>query len=306
MSRNFHSYFPVPARDRAWGLYATACGVNRTPPHAVYPSGGHPESRLFSWEQGRTLADYQLLYLSAGRGLFESAPGLKRRLGAGTLFLLFPGVWHRYRPAVETGWTESWIEVNGTYFDQLRAAGLLDARHPVHAVKAVGEVEALWAEALRLARGKPPGFPVRLGLCAAQILALVLRHGNPLRPQSAATFSTRASGIVSKAQALLEGEWEKGGPEVSPESVARKMGVSYSYFRREFKRQTGFSPKQYRMEIRHRRARNLLQNTALAVKEIAGQLGYSSPYHFTLDFRARAGMPPTRWRRAGQGGSPAL
>ncbi|HEY8966294.1 MAG TPA: AraC family transcriptional regulator, partial [Candidatus Methylacidiphilales bacterium] len=257
---NFHAYFPVPARERAWGLHASACGIHRVPPGAAYPPGGHPENHLFSWERGRVLSEYQLLYIREGGGLFESG-GQRRRLAAGTAFVLFPGVRHRYRPDPATGWTEMWIEMGGPWFDALRAGGLLDPARPVHRLRpgARTEIEALWEEALRLARTRPPGHAVRLGLVAAQLAAAILLTK---RGGTRAAGKGRETGFVAHARTLLEGE-----KEIAPAAAAKKLGISYSYFRREFKRQTGFSPKQYRIEVRHRRARDLLRGSGLAVKE---------------------------------------
>jgi len=47
-------------------------------------------------------------------------PGTRRQaIEAGDAFLLFPGKWHRYRPAPSTGWDEHWIGFNGSYADQI-------------------------------------------------------------------------------------------------------------------------------------------------------------------------------------------
>jgi AraC-like DNA-binding protein len=155
-------------------------------------------------------------------------------------------------------------------------------------VTAVGEVENLLDAIQQLVRQRPPHFLIRIGFHAMQILTLLGTTSSRHRkaPQ-------RIHRIVAEAQTRLAQDLEK---DFSGEQVARNFGVGYSYFRREFKRQTGFSPKQYRIEIRHRRTKELLRNSKLMVKEISEQLGYSSPYHLSLDFSKRTGLPPTRWR----------
>ena len=290
MAQNYFAYFPIAPKDRSWGVHATSFGRVRVPPNTAYPPGNHPGGHQFAWEQGRTLQDYQLLYIHEGEGTFE-ATGIKRRkLTRASLFLLFPGVWHRYRPELSTGWIESWIELNGPYMDQLRAAGIIDPKNPVYQIEAPDEIEGLFETAHRWVRAKSPGYSIRLGLLAVQILTL-LRTGSP-RQQ---TVPRRIEHLVSESQALLAQNLEKN---ISAEQIARKLSIGYSYFRREFKRQTGFSPKQYRIEIRHRRARDLLRSTSLTVKEISEQLSYHSPYHLSIDFSRRTGLSPTKWRAA--------
>lgn len=289
MTQNFFNYFPVAPMDRSWGLYATSFGQARVPPKAVYPPSGHPAGHHFAWNQGRTLHEYQLLYIHAGRGSFESSLTKRKKVERGTVFLLFPGVWHRYRPDISTGWMESWIELNGSYMDHLRTAKIIDPREPLYQVQAIAEVEDRLEAAHHLVRVKPPGFSVHLGLLAVQILTL-------LRSSSSRRQATprRIDRIISESQAMLAGKLDKSS---SAEQIARQLGIGYSYFRKEFKHRTGFSPKQYQIEIRHRQARDLLRNTNLTVKEISERLGYHSPYHLSLDFSKRNGLPPIKWRR---------
>jgi len=263
-SSSFH-YFPASPQDRAWGFYATSFGRVRVPPRAAYPPGGHPDSHRFDWSQGRTLRDYQLLYIHEGSGSFESSLGRERKITGGMAFLLFPGIWHRYRPEPTTGWRESWIELNGPYLDQLRSTGILDPHNPVYGRQDAGQVESLWRTADRLVRTKPSGFSVRLALLALQILTC-LRTSFNRRPAA----PRRIEHLVSQSQALLAENLQKG---LSAEQIARQLGVGYSYFRREFKQQTGFSPKQYQMEIRHRSTKDMLLGSHLTITEISEQLG---------------------------------
>src|SRR5471030_404916 len=122
-AQSFFDYFPVSPKMSQWGIYATSVGHVRVPANTPYPPNPHPSGHHFAWEKGRTLNEYQILYIHEGRGIFESSETEPKKIAAGTAFLLFPGVWHRYRPIMATGWTESWIEVGGPYLDQLLAAG---------------------------------------------------------------------------------------------------------------------------------------------------------------------------------------
>jgi AraC-like DNA-binding protein len=286
--RNFFDYFPTSPQIRSWGLQATSYGQSHVPPRTSYPSGRHPKGHHFDWEQGRTLQDYQIIYVHSGHGTFESSASKTRKICAGTIFILFPGIWHRYRPDFATGWTESWIELNGPIMDQFLKKGIIDPKKPVRRIQAVEEVEPLLESGHRLARMKPPLFSVRIAFLAAEILT-VSRSSAGLH-QSA---PTRIEALISKAQNLLAKNLERN---ISGEQIAQDFGIAYSHFRRAFKRQTGFSPKQYRIEIRHRRVKDLLRNSSLTIKEISEQLGYNSTYHLSIDFSKRSGIPPTKWR----------
>src|SRR6266567_7446344 len=97
-------YLPVSAQNIDWGLYVTAIGTESVPPnYETYPSAAHPSMYYFTWNEGRVLPEYQILYLTRGRMIFESTPTGERTIEAGHVVILFPGVWHRYRPDPETG-----------------------------------------------------------------------------------------------------------------------------------------------------------------------------------------------------------
>jgi len=289
MVTDFFDYFPVAEQHQRWGIYATSFGQVRIKAGSVYPPTIHPKDHLLSWTKGRVLQEYQVLYISEGRGEFESTSSPLIPLEEGALFVLYPGVWHRYRPDPAVGWTESWLELQGAQMEELRRSGILDPARPVHRVSEVPEILAALAAAGQLARAKVPGFQVRMGLLGLQILTHLQW------PVSMPGSSTqRIERLVQEALQLLGSNLDQ---PMSPEWIARELKVGYSYFRRAFKEQTGFSPKHYRLEIRFRRACDFLRRTDLKIKEIAQQLGYDSPYHLSTDFKLRMGLSPQRWRQ---------
>ncbi len=78
--------------------------------------------------------------------------------------------------------------------------------------------------------------------------------------------------------------------------MARFAGMSEAWFRREFRRATGSSPKKFYDRLRMAWAEELLQSTPLSVGEIAGRLGFSSPFHFSKAFKKHFGVSPSTMR----------
>jgi transcriptional regulator GlxA family with amidase domain len=78
--------------------------------------------------------------------------------------------------------------------------------------------------------------------------------------------------------------------------VAQDLGVSYSWFRSTFAVHTGLSPHQYLLEWRLVRARNLLADTELSIKEIAAQTGFKDEHYFSRFFRQKLNHSPSAWR----------
>jgi AraC-like DNA-binding protein len=79
--------------------------------------------------------------------------------------------------------------------------------------------------------------------------------------------------------------------------LAGELGVSYSSFRHTFTAHTGLSPHQYLLEFRLVRARSLLAESELSVKEIATQTGFEDEFYFSRLFRQKLNFTPSQWRR---------
>ena len=83
---------------------------------------------------------------------------------------------------------------------------------------------------------------------------------------------------------------------MSLSDLARRTGVSVSRLSHLFKDEVGTSPRQYLKSLRLRRARYLLENSLLSVKEVAAQVGLTAGA-LIRDFRRAHGTSPGRHRR---------
>jgi AraC-like DNA-binding protein len=86
--------------------------------------------------------------------------------------------------------------------------------------------------------------------------------------------------------------------------LAQEFNLSPSRFAHLFRQEFGISPMRYLHAQRMERARLLLEETFLTVKEIMVRVGCSDPSHFARDFRRAYGLPPKEWRVARKASSP--
>ncbi|WP_161813767.1 AraC family transcriptional regulator [Steroidobacter agaridevorans] len=84
--------------------------------------------------------------------------------------------------------------------------------------------------------------------------------------------------------------------DVSLSSLARAVGMKADTFARRFKATTGLPPYAYVLELRTRRAEELLIKTNLPVSAVAHSLGYSSQSHLTATLRRTRGITPRALR----------
>lgn len=84
-------------------------------------------------------------------------------------------------------------------------------------------------------------------------------------------------------------------------ALAESVGCSESTLRRLFVRHTGMSPYKYFLRLKVNAAKSALAHSALSIKGIAAELGFSDQYHFSRVFRATSGQSPREWRRMHSG-----
>lgn len=285
----FYRYFPVSGRDKNWGLYVTTVGEARIAPHAEYPSGGHPKGYAFDWQHGRILDRFALLYISSGRGKFEAKSDISLPIEAGHAFLLFPGVWHRYAPDPETGWQEHWVGFDGDMARRWLRHRFISTKKPVIKVHAEETVLATYNHMIRSVHANRPALQQILAGATASLLGLFY-SAQQAQPAS----EVNCANAIELAIARIQNEYAH---DLNMERLAQELGASYSWFRSRFAAHTGLGPHQYLLELRLVRARNLLAETDLSVKEIAIQTGFEDEHYFSRYFRQRLNLSPGEWRR---------
>ena len=287
-AQTFFRYFPVSPRDKKWGLFVTTAGQSRIPPFAAYPPGGHPKNYNFNWRRGRVLADHQIVYISSGRGWFESRDTGRRRVESGDVFLLFPGVWHRYAPDRKTGWDEQWVGFDGATARRLVRSGFFSPGAPLLHVGHEEAVQSAFGEIMETLKRQPPALQQVLAGLTARLLSLLYSAAQPGLPAD-----TPGAAAIHEAARLMH---DDPRAKFDLPALARQLHVSYTWFRRAFAQQTGLGPHQYLLQLRIARARSLLAESNWPLKDVAVRSGFESEYYFSRVFKKKTGLTPGAWR----------
>ncbi len=285
-------YLIVNELDRKFGLWVNTVGFQSILPDSPYPLKNHPSGYFFNTSKGRVLCEYQIVYITKGRGLFTSETTPEKQVCKGRLMLLFPGQWHTYHPYRQTGWNEYYIGFEGPVINNLSGEGFLSEDNQVLEVGLNEELVSLFSRALEIAEQDK--------ISAQQYLSGIVMH------MLGMIFSISKNKIfeigdidqkIEQAKIIMN---ENVFKDIDPEELAMKLNISYSWFRKVFKDYTGYAPAKYFQELKLRKAKQLLVETSQSVKEISFMLDYKSTEHFFSLFKRRTGFTPLEYRSFGR------
>lgn len=282
-------YMLASERDELWGITVTTIGYEEIGPGDEYPTHGHADGYYFDLQRGRELNEYQLLYITEGRGTFHSRTVANAPLSEGDLFLLFPGEWHSYNPLPKVGWKSYWIGFKGRNIDDRVRAGFLSPTKPIYHVGFSDVIVRLYKEAYDTA--------ITEAAYSQQVLAGLVNHIIGVMYSMERNIELNRNqqhvNMVNRAKLRVRENLESA---LTIQQVAEDLGVSYSNFRKLFKEHTGISPAIYQQDLRLQRAKELLSTTDLSVKEIAYRLNFESPDYFSAKFKSKTGRRPSELR----------
>lgn len=101
--------------------------------------------------------------------------------------------------------------------------------------------------------------------------------------------------VIIPAIKYIESNYKN--PKLSNAELAEKCNISEVYFRRVFAESYKTTPKQFVVDIRINKAKQLLSDGLLKVGSVAEQCGFSNQYHFCRLFKEKTGVTPTEYMK---------
>jgi AraC-like DNA-binding protein len=101
-------------------------------------------------------------------------------------------------------------------------------------------------------------------------------------------------GAVARARSLIEDRYAE---DLALDDFARAAGLSRHHLIRAFRREVGLTPHAYLVDVRVRRAQDLLRGGERPAT-VAAAVGFADQSHLTRAFKARLAVGPGAYRRA--------
>jgi AraC-like DNA-binding protein len=289
-------YFPTKGREANPHVYVAGVGHAIVAAGAAYPPAGHPEPYHFTWNSGRTLAEYQIVFITGGTGEFETSATGSLRVKPGSALLIFPGVWHRYRPALATGWTESWVSFGGMYINYLRSSGFIQPSRAMLSLPLNGSAANAFREMIQHVR--LPGEQLTHQV-VEQLFELLggieatAQDGASALPDKGMDIPTNDP-IVTKAVRLI---WSTSLRLTTVDGMIRQLPISRRSLERRFREKLGRSIHDEITRCRVERAKRILKNIDLSLEQAARAAGFSDARGMARGFQSVLGISAAAYQQ---------
>ena len=104
---------------------------------------------------------------------------------------------------------------------------------------------------------------------------------------------TNDSPVLQNAVKFIENNYQNS--RLSNIDIAEFCNISEVYLRKLFADKFNMSPKQYIINLRLNKAKQLLRDGILKIGTISEECGFSNQYHFSRLFKERIGMTPSEY-----------
>ncbi|HEL2050960.1 TPA: AraC family transcriptional regulator [Streptococcus suis] len=240
---------------------------------------------------GPTIRDnYVLHFITNGKGKI-SINGETTELTAGDIFVLPKNQSIFYQADENTPWTYTWVGFSGSRAETILSQTRLLEKYFLHShleseiLKKMIDINQTEVQSLPMITEL-----ILIGHLNQLLAALVQEFPN----DSLKEASTLAKTYVHHAIKIIHSQYNS---PVKVSAIAEKLALSRSYLYKIFKQETGYSIKDYIVQVKMNHACQLLANPDLSITEIANSVGYQDPLTFSSAFKNQYHQSPSDYRK---------
>lgn len=226
---------------------------------------------------------YLILHVLRGRG-YCYLDGRRVEMSEGSFVLL--DCYHPHRYGTDSGWDILWIHFDGVlspeYFSTIAGAKkqLIQPSNPYNAMRGLEKIYRMYHHEKR-------AVEALISKYITTVLTEFLLFEN--LPEKRAEHSGSIEELLNYISENIE-------QPLTLEGLAQRVSLSPFYFSRIFKKETGYTVRDYLIHTRINAAKFYLKTTVLSLKEISYRCGYNSDSTFCTTFKRITGTTPLGYR----------
>ncbi len=240
----------------------------------------------------RIMGSFGLIYMVDVQGYYEDAKGTKSVLRSGDVVWIHPGLAHAYGPDEGRSWTQIYLILEGSHWEQWAQEGVLNIRQPVTHAEPVDYWYRRMADLFQPREVYDKAATLRMTGATIQLVTDLLATQDDAHRSADDRWLAESQRLLGERLAV---------ESLTPQQVARQVGLSYESFRKRFAEKTGVSPGQFRQRRRIEHACAAIYQGSANFKDLADQLGFCDVFHFSKTFRQITKETPSDFRRRVRG-----
>ena len=236
------------------------------------------------YTERKNYASFLLLFTYEGSGslIYE---GNEYTLKEGDVFFIDCRRYHYYKTQDEC-WKHSDLHIWGNYAEFFYQENV-EGHSPVFHCKQTGSFQQQLETILRVQTSNEKNWGFLVSNEIEKLLLLLLGWADSKQED-------QIPEALSGLRTYLEHHFQE---EISLDKMAKLSGISKYHLCRQFKKYTGFSPREYVLDLRISQAKMLLQTSTIPSYYICTLVGFTSEANFIRHFKNAAGMTPGQFRK---------
>lgn len=240
---------------------------------------------------GPTVRDnYVLHFIVDGKGKF-TIDGITTQLKTGDMFILPKGKVAFYQADGEHPWTYLWVGFSGSKAENILSKTQLLDHYFCHSTLESKVLDQIVK--LTQFRDQKLDDVTELQLIAElyKLLAFLMEE---LPSKSMSDSNILIQNYIKQTKKIIHTQYSK---TLKVSQIAKKLNLNRSYLYKIFKEETGYSLKDYLIQIRMEKSADLLTSTTFHISEIANAIGFPDALTFSKAFKKHFGQSPSNYRK---------
>ncbi len=242
----------------------------------------------------RNVPHYLFHYITSGSGRVQLETGQIHHVSAGDWFFAFPNQNITYQQNPDEPWLYKWLAFRGSEVDKLLARANIYSDTVIRTGEKDEVLEQLFSEMISPAGENALTNDLQATTAFLQLITRLIQTAPPIVREQRRMTRDKLQAEIDRA-CIFMGEHYPNG--IGANEVALHIGFERSYFSKVFTENMGISIKDYLVELRVSKAKNLLQSSQLSVSEIGQAVGFMAPRTFSRFFKNKTGQTPSQFQR---------